>query len=214
MPRKTGVGMAVYNRLIRAAAFRILDLTKPFLIGVTGPTGAGKGYVCRLLAQAGLHPVDCDRVYGQLTVPGAPLLQDLAAAFGQEIIKDGALDRKTLAAKAFAAPAATKKLDQVTHPAVLDACVQQAKIPAVLDAPQLFESGADALCAYTLAVTAPEDTRLARIVERDGIDRASAQLRMQAQPAADFYTEKCTFTVTNDGRDIKSQVDRILEAIL
>lgn len=53
MPRKTGVGMAVYNRLIRAAAFRILDLTKPFLIGVTGPTGAGKGYVCRLLAQAG-----------------------------------------------------------------------------------------------------------------------------------------------------------------
>ena len=89
MPRKTGVGMAVYNRLIRAAAFRILDPTKPFLIGVTGPTGAGKGYVCRLLAQAGLHPVDCDRVYGQLTVPGAPLLQDLVAAFGQEIIKDG-----------------------------------------------------------------------------------------------------------------------------
>ena len=214
MPRKTGVGMAVYNRLIRAAAFRILDLTKPFLIGVTGPTGAGKGYVCRLLAQAGLHPVDCDRVYGQLTVPGAPLLQDLAAAFGQEIIKDGALDRKTLAAKAFATPAATEKLDQVTHPAVLDACVQQAKIPAVLDAPQLFESGADALCAYTLAVTAPKDTRLARIMERDGIDRAAARLRMQAQPAADFYTEKCTFTVTNDGRDIKSQVDRILEAIL
>lgn len=214
MPRKTGVGMAVYNRLIRAAAFRILDLTRPFLIGVTGPTGAGKGYVCRLLAQAGLHPVDCDRVYGRLTVPGAPLLQDLAAAFGQEIIKDGALDRKTLAAKAFATPAATKKLDQVTHPAVLDACVQQAKIPAVLDAPQLFESGADALCAYTLAVTAPEDTRLARIMERDGIDRAAARLRMQAQPAADFYTEKCTFTVTNDGRDIKSQVDRILEAIL
>ena len=199
MPRKTGVGMAVYNRLIRAAAFRILDLTKPFLIGVTGPTGAGKGYVCRLLAQAGLHPVDCDRVYGQLTVPGAPLLQDLAAAFGQEIIQDGALDRKTLAAKAFATPAATEKLDQVTHPAVLDACVQQAKIPAVLDAPQLFESGADALCAYTLAVTAPKDTRLARIMERDGIDRAAAQLRMQAQPAADFYTEKCTFTVTNDG---------------
>ena len=214
MPRKTGVGMAVYNRLIRAAAFRILDLTKPFLIGVTGPTGAGKGYVCRLLEQAGLHPVDCDRVYGQLTVPGAPLLQDLAAAFGQEIIKDGALDRKTLAAKAFATPAATEKLDQVTHPAVLDACVQQAKIPAVLDAPQLFESGADALCAYTLAVTAPEDTRLARIMERDSIDRAAARLRMQAQPAADFYTEKCTFTVTNDGRDIKSQVDRILEAIL
>ena len=85
---------------------------------------------------------------------------------------------------------------------------------AVLDAPQLFESGADALCAYTLAVTAPKDTRLARIMERDGIDRAAAQLRMQAQPAADFYTEKCTFTVTNDGRDIKSQVDRILEAIL
>lgn len=119
-----------------------------------------------------------------------------------------------MAAKAFATPAATEKLDQVTHPAVLDACVQQAKIPAVLDAPQLFESGADALCAYTLAVTAPKDTRLARIMERDGIDRAAAQLRMQAQPAADFYTEKCTFTVTNDGRDIKSQVDRILEAIL
>lgn len=83
--------------------------------------------MCRLLAQAGLHPVDCDRVYGQLTVPGAPLLQDLAAAFGQEIIKDGALDRKTLAAKAFATPAATEKLDQVTHPAVLDALCAASK---------------------------------------------------------------------------------------
>lgn len=127
MPRKTGVGMAVYNRLIRAAAFRILDLTKPFLIGVTGPTGAGKGYVCRLLAQGRAAPGGLRPGLWPADRPRAPLLQDLVAAFGQEIIKDGALDRKTLAAKAFATPAATEKLDQVTHPAVLDALCAASK---------------------------------------------------------------------------------------
>lgn len=214
MPRKTGVGMAVYNRLIRAAAFRILDLTKPFLLGVTGPTGAGKGYVCRLLTEAGLHPVDCDKVYAQLTAPGAPLLTRLEQAFGEDILTHGALNRKALAAKAFAAPSATAQLNALTHPAVLEACVQQAKIPAVLDAPQLFESGGDALCAYTLAVTAPAPLRQQRIQQRDKLDASAAQLRMQAQPDHDFYTEKCTFSVINDGRDIESQIHRILEAIL
>lgn len=127
MPRKTGVGMAVYNRLIRAAAFRILDLTKPFLIGVTGPTGAGKGYVCRLLAQGRAAPGGLRPGLWPADRPRRCPAQDLMAAFGQEIIKDGALDRKTLAAKAFATPAATEKLDQVTHPAVLDALCAASK---------------------------------------------------------------------------------------
>lgn len=54
IPHTTGVGMAVYNRLIRAAAFTVIDLTKPFTLGLTGQSGAGKAIYARSLKNVAL----------------------------------------------------------------------------------------------------------------------------------------------------------------
>ena len=87
MPHKDGVAMAVYNRLIRAAAFNIIDLTKPFTIGLTGGTGAGKSHVCKIFRELGFNILDSDLVAREVVKEGSPLLTALAKEFGNDIIK-------------------------------------------------------------------------------------------------------------------------------
>ena len=92
IPHTTGVGMAVYNRLIRAAAFSIIDLTKPFFIGLTGPSGAGKGFVCEYLTKLGFNIINSDDVVKNIYKNNSLLLNKLADVFGNDIIKDSRQD--------------------------------------------------------------------------------------------------------------------------
>ncbi len=203
-PRPQGVGLAVYNRLIRAAAFDIINTIR--VIGLTGPTGAGKSLVADTLRAAGLPIVDADRVARQITEPHTDCLKNLCAAFGDEILQDdGSLNRKELARRAFATPETTEQLNRITHPAIMAAIKQQLEDLtdeghplAVLDAPLLYEAGADALCDRILTVTAPAELRLARIMARDGLDREAAMMRMNAQPSDDFYIRDGVTVLTND----------------
>lgn len=215
MPHKEGVGMAVYNRLVRAAAFRVIDLTKPFVLGITGQTGAGKGYVGKYLSKLGFKVLDCDEYSHKLTKKNAPILKVLVQQFGEEIVENGTLNRALLAKHAFSNNENKKKLENILHPAILQECRNNAKGTfAVLDAPLLFESGAQNDCYKTIAVCAPIDIRKNRIIKRDDLSEKQVDLRIKAQPNEEYYINNSDFTVINDGRDIKSQIDRILEAIL
>ena len=142
-PKLTGVGLAVYNRLIRAAAFCVIDLEKPFLIGLTGQTGAGKSYVAKKLQDMGYTIVDADLFSKKLTEKGSPLLPLIAEKFGADTVQNGVLNRKLLAEKVFRNRDLLHKLNRIMHPRVIELCESNAKFPCVLDAPQLFESGAD-----------------------------------------------------------------------
>ncbi len=203
-PRPQGVGLAVYNRLIRAAAFDIINTIR--VIGLTGPTGAGKSCVADTFRAVGVPIIDADRVARQVTEPNTECLKALCEAFGDEILRDdGNLDRKELARRAFATHETAKQLNRITHPAIMAAIKQRledladAGHPlAVLDAPLLYEAGADALCDRILAVTAPAETRLARIMARDGLDREAAMRRMNAQPSDKFYIRDGGTVLTND----------------
>ena len=214
IPKKSGVGMAVYNRLIRAAAFHIIDLEKPFTIGLTGQTGAGKGYVGEYLSKLGFNVLDTDIYARKICGQNSPVLAVLAAEFGNDIIKNGVLDRQLLASRAFSSPENTAKLNAITHPAILELCERDAIFPSVLDAPLLFESKGDKMCYRTIAVLAPFDLRLDRIMKRDGITREQAIARMNAQQSEEFYINHSDFTVVNDGRNIENQITEILEEIL
>lgn len=213
-PRLSGVGLAVYNRLIRAAAFCVLDLEKPFFIGLTGQTGAGKGYICKQLQELGYNTVDADYYSKKLTENNSPVLAKLQAQFGQDIVKDGSLNRSLLAERAFENPQKTQQLNSIMLPEILKLCTDNARFPCVLDAPQLFESGADGLCAKIISVTAPYELRLERIIRRDGISRELAEKRMRAQHSEEFFIEHSDFTVINDGRDTASQIKKLQEEIL
>lgn len=215
IPSTSGVGMAVYNRLIRAAAFTIIDLKKPFTLGITGQTGAGKGYVCEYLSSLGFNIIDSDRLVKEIYDNNFELLCKLQEEFGNDIVKDSVLDRRALADIVFSNEKALKKLNSIVHPYVIALGEERAIKPSVLDAPQLFEANAQDRCYKTIAIIANRDTRLKRIMARDSIDISQAEGRINAQLDEEFFIKHCDYVVTNnDEDDIKEQINNILEEIL
>ncbi len=220
-PTPRGVGLAVYNRLIRAAGFDIVNATR--VIGLTGPTGAGKSTVADVWRQAGVPIIDADRAARRVTEPNSACLEALAQAFSPAILhQDGTLDRQELAKRAFRDADSTALLNRITHPAIIAEMQRQLEHVAddghdiaVLDAPLLYEAGADILCDTIVAVIAPADTRLARIIQRDGIDEDAARQRMAAQKSDEFYCREGVHIIRNDGDEIalRKQAACLLEEL-
>ncbi len=173
------------------------------VLGLTGPTGAGKSVAAAVFAQEGCTVVDCDRVAGEVTRTDSVCLQALARAFGGEVLlQDGTLNRKRLAAIAFSSRENELKLNAITHPPIMDrvrAEIGSAQTEAVvLDAPLLFESGADALCSQTVAVLARRAVRCRRIMARDGITEEEALRRISAQQPDEFYRRRVCAVFENN----------------
>lgn len=199
-PSQRGVGLAVYNRLIRAAAFRVERPQTPAVIGLVGPSGAGKSTVARFLARQGFSHLDCDKVTKSAGVYDYNCIKDLREAFGGEVAPDFVLDRQALAQRAFQSPQGVRTLQAITFPRILAEVRRRMEArtgPLLLDAPTLFEAGLDGACRRILAVTAPEAERLARVMARDGLGEAEARLRFRAQPGEDFYTSRADWVVEN-----------------
>lgn len=186
------------------------------LIGLTGPSGAGKGLFCRiLLDRYGIGSIDADAVYHALLVPPSPCLDALCETFGEEILReDGTLDRKKLASIVFSPEDATvrnariEKLNTITHHFVLDRCdeilkkaARDGKAAMILDAPALFEAGADRRCDLLVAVTADRDVRIARITARDGISEEAAVMRVRSQHDNAFYESRVHAVLRNNGTE-------------
>ena len=196
------------------------------ILGLTGPSGAGKSIVAARLQDAhGFAWIDTDAVYHELTSSPSPCLDELATAFGTGIIKDGALDRKALAAIVFAPDAKDKLelLNRITHKHVLAVTAQRVELAkqrtaagAIIDAPLLFESGAHQSCTHTLAVLADRQTRLVRIVARDGLSHAQAKARIDAQKPDTFYSQRADFIIENNGdvQAVHGRTDALAKELL
>ena len=177
------------------------------VIGITGPTGAGKTTVLNVLRDMGGAVADCDAVYHELLRSSAPLREELGARFGDSIFdENGDLRRKALGAIVFEDPDALADLNAITHRhivAELRRLIAQAAgegRPAIaLDAIALLESGAGALCDTTIAVTASEEARVGRIMTREGISEDYARARIAAQKPSSWFEERCAHTLRNDG---------------
>ena len=200
-PDESGLGLAVANRLKKAAGFHVVDVS-PLIIGFTGPTGAGKTSALRALERLGGLVLDCDAVYHQLLRTDAPLRAAITAAFGPVFTPDGAMDRQKLGAAVFSDPAALDRLNAIIFdrlPRELLRRVNESDATMVgIDAINLVESGLSRLCRRTVAVLAPTETRVRRIMARDGISEDYARLRVQAQKPDEFYRAHCTDVLMND----------------
>lgn len=174
------------------------------IIGLTGGSGTGKSEVARLLCLRGAGWVDADVVYRRLCAENSDMLTALQQAFGDILDKNGGLDRKKLAEIVFGDAALLQKLNEITTPyirrASLAAIAAQVGKPFVLyDAPTLFETGADALCERVIGVLADRETRIRRIMARDGLTEAAARARVHAQPDDAFYRARCAELIENNG---------------
>ena len=193
---------------------------KSFVLGITGPTGSGKSAVCALLCREGFVVIDTDRIAREVMEPPSRLLPQLEEEFGPSVLRaDGSLDRKALAAKAFATKERADRLNQLTHPVILKEVSRRIEefsrqgYPRVLvDAPLLFESGGDKLCDSVLAVVADDETRLARIMQRDSLSREEALTRMGAQMSCAEYEKRADFVIHNDQGEVElaRSVERLL----
>lgn len=176
------------------------------VIGITGPTGAGKTTALDELEKLGGGVIDCDAVYHELLESDIALQDALKKEFGAIESENGGIDRKKLGAIVFHDAAALERLNQIVHRAITGAVQQRlegyaadASCPAAaIDAIALFESGLDRLCDTTLAVIAPAEIRVRRIMTREGISETYARSRVEAQNPDEFYTSRCAHILYND----------------
>jgi len=170
-----------------------------FTIGITGGTGAGKTSALRALSAFGAHIMDCDKIYHELLAQNEQLKSDLNSRFDGVLI-DGEIDRKRLGEIVFRDKEALSDLGAITHKyvgtevesQVANWAAQGGKIAAI-DAIALFESGRSETCDVTIGIIAPRETRIVRIMKRDGITREQAEMRINAQKPDSFFKENCDY---------------------
>ena len=218
-PEAKGVGMALYNRLIRSAAFEVIDLPDKRIIGLSGQTGAGKSETAQILRGLGAEVVSADAA-ARAVVEQPEVKAALCAEFGDVLDEDRRLNRPLLAKLAFSSEQKLKRLNEITHPRIIALMLRQAaesdKDTVVFDAPQLFEAGADVYCDIILSITAPRETRIKRLMSRDNIDRASIELRMAVQYSEEFFRQHSDFVIENSGgfAGLKAQVEDLYNRLV
>lgn len=188
------------------------------ILGITGGTGCGKTTLLKEIEKRGGLVLDCDRVYHELLKRDKGLLSDIEARF-PGVVEDGTLNRKKLGAIVFSDADALLDLNRITHGAVkaeVGRRLSRHEGLAAIDAIGLFEGGLAELCDTTVAVTAPEAVRVARLMARDNIGADYARSRIAAQKDEAFFQASCAHTLRNDGTlaEFEEKCRLFLEQIL
>lgn len=213
-PTTQGVGMALYNRLIRAAAFQVISLPDKHIIGLSGQTGAGKSEVAAILRELGAGVVSAD-IAARRAVEEADVKAALCAAFGDVLNSDRSLNRARVARIAFSSKKNLRLLNSITHPRIveimLDMAAQCPQDIVIFDAPQLFEAHADVFCEKIISVLSAREKRLERLVRRDNLRREEVELRMSAQYDEQFFIEHSDSIIDNNGtvEELRARVKEV-----
>jgi dephospho-CoA kinase len=190
-------------------------------IALTGGIGTGKSTVAALFASLGAALIDADAIVHELQAPGAPLVAEIAAAFGPDVLDaTGALDRKRLADRVFADPAQRQRLNALVHPRVgaemarrTDDARRRGVPLIVVDIPLLFESRREPRAGFdaTVLVYAPRAVQIERTVARDGCSRADAEARIAAQMPIDEKRALADHVIENGGP--RAETERQVRAL-
>ena len=196
---------------------------KTKFIGLTGQTGAGKSTISEFAEKMGYKIINADKAAREIMGNHSDCLKRLAEIFGSDIINsDGSCNRKLLAKRAFSSRENTDILNSVTHPAIISRVQEYIDIYSkdseviIFDAPQLFESGSDKMCDKIIAVVAPVDVRLKRIMSRDGISESDVLMRMKAQLDEDFFRANADYIIDGSKplKDVQRQFEEIMKKVM
>ena len=171
------------------------------ILGITGGSGCGKTTLLKQVQALGGLVLDCDEIYHRLLREDEALLRAIGARF-PDTVSEGTLQRKKLGQQVFSDPQALEDLNRITHGAVKQEVLRLLESKpalAAIDAIGLFEGGLGELCDLTVAVTAPREDRIRRLMARDSISREYAEKRLNAQPSDEWFRERCDYYLENDG---------------
>ena len=171
------------------------------IFGIPGGTGCGKTTALQAIRELGGIIIDCDAVYHVLLQTDKKMLAAIENRFPGTVI-DGQLDRKKLGPIVFSDDQALLDLNAITHKAVKEKVIHILGINrklAAIDAIELFDGGLADLCDVTVAITAPEEDRIQRLLARDGISYEHAALRIRAQKPESYFRENCDYILENTG---------------
>lgn len=169
--------------------------------GITGGIGSGKSFVCRLLAAQGISVYDCDSHAKRLMVESAEIRRRLTDLIGPEtyVCVEGtfALNKAVIARFLLSSPDNARAIEAIVHPAVIDDYLRSGI--EWVESAILFESGLNRFVDRVVAVIAPEEVRIARIMERDSISREKALEWIGRQLPQDELASQADHVIVNDG---------------
>ncbi len=192
------------------------------LVGLTGGIGAGKSTVAAMLREAGVPVLDADTLAREVAEPGLPAHAEIARVWPDVLGADGRIARAKLAAIVFADPTSRRRLEAITHPRIRERiAAERARLEAaghalaVLEAALLVETGFHRDLDGLIVVTADEEKRLARVVERDGAPRDRVLARARAQLPEAEKLRVADHVIENSGarEATRAQVHAVLSAI-
>ena len=171
------------------------------IIGLTGPTGAGKSTAAKIAEDLRFQVIDCDLCAREAVIKDRGGYYAVIFSFGEDILDENKeIVRKRLAKKAFSSKENTELLNRTLFPFIIRIVKEKITSDFVLiDAPTLFESGLDSICDKTVAVLSKKEIRLKRILARDKISEPDALLRIGAGKSDEYYLSKADTIIYNDG---------------
>ncbi|OLE21679.1 MAG: dephospho-CoA kinase [Actinobacteria bacterium 13_1_20CM_3_71_11] len=193
---------------------------EPMLVGLTGGIGAGKSVVAARLAERGAVVIDSDRLAREVVAPGTEGLAEVVATFGEDVVREGALDRAALAQRVFADPDARGRLERIIHPRVrarTAELIKEAPEGAVVvnDVPLLVEAGLAETFDLVIVVLASEPVRIRRLTGGRGMTEAEARSRIAAQATDEQRRAAADVVLVNDGTldELRAAVDDVWERL-
>ena len=175
-------------------------------VGITGGIGSGKSTAARVFEVLGIPVYYADDAAKRLMNEDEDLKQKIQLQFGNEVYKNGKLDKKYLADIVFTSPEKLALLNALVHPATLkdaDKWMEKNTTPyCIKEAALIFESGAQQNLDYVIGVTAPSPLRILRTMNRDGITREEVIARMDKQMDDTIKMKLCDFIIKNDEQEM------------
>ena len=190
--------------------------------GITGGIGSGKSYVCRLLQKRGYEVYDCDDAAKRLIRTSPVIRRELTDLIGPDAYfeergrrkEEGGyiLNKKAVAEFLLASEENAHAIDRIVHPAVFQDFIDSGM--EWMESAIIFESGIYRLVDRIIVVTAPEEVRIQRVMQRDGISCEKVLEWMGRQLPQDIVRERADYEIVNDGEaDLDRQLDALLEII-
>ncbi|MFO8060687.1 MAG: dephospho-CoA kinase [Bacillota bacterium] len=183
------------------------DPDDPIIIGLTGGLGSGKTAVGDFLRRGRVPVISCDEISHQLMRPGHPMYERTVAEFGDSVLDaDGRLDRGKLGERIFSDPDARERLQEITHPGILEEmgcrlrqlATEGARV-VILDIPLLYEEGLEDMCDEVWVVWCRREQQVRRVMRRDGLSEDEVNRRIDAQMPLQEKIRRADLVIDNSG---------------